>query len=225
MLNQKFGKLTIVKDSERRSKNRQIYWECLCDCGNTHTVRADSLRDGSVTQCKECRYKSNTKHGQRKVSKTSKSYITWQGMMGRCYNKNHADYKNYGARNIIVCKSWHTFENFYKDMGDRPEKMTLDRIDNNGNYELSNCKWSNANEQAQNRNFVKLNAEKVARIKWLLEVNKHTNRQIAEMFNVSPQAITDIKKGRRWSNVEAICDIYVKPVRACDKILLNVSIE
>ena len=71
-------------------------------------------------------------------------------MMTRCYNQNRHEWNRYGGRGIEVCKRWHSFENFYADMGNRPKGMSIDRIDNNGNYEHGNCKWSTPEEQAHN---------------------------------------------------------------------------
>lgn len=87
------------------------------------------------------------KHG---MSKT-REYKTWQSMIQRCENPNDPSYKNYGGRGITVCERWHTFENFYADMGIRPKGKIIDRINNEENYELSNCEWSTSAKQAQNR--------------------------------------------------------------------------
>jgi hypothetical protein len=78
-------------------------------------------------------------------------YWVWADMKGRCSNENHKAYKNYGGRGIKVCDRWMKFENFASDMGDRPEGGMLDRVDNNGDYEASNCKWSTRKEQNSNR--------------------------------------------------------------------------
>lgn len=81
----------------------------------------------------------------------TKIYYAWKTMRERCRNPNHAKYKDYGERGITVCEQWHSFINFYNDMGDRPEGTTIDRIDNDLGYYKENCKWSTPKEQALNR--------------------------------------------------------------------------
>lgn len=81
----------------------------------------------------------------------SRTYKTWESMMRRCSNPKDKDYENYGGRGITICIDWYSFENFLADMGPRPEGMTLDRKEVNGNYEPANCRWATPLEQAQNR--------------------------------------------------------------------------
>jgi len=141
-----YSHLTVLGDSE----NRPGYFRLSCTCGKVIEVLKYSVRSGNTKSCgcsKAALQRAVTMtHGMTKTP----LYMVWAGMRARCYNKNNISYKLYGPRGITVCERWNNFENFLSDMGPRPQGATLERKDNNGNYEPSNCIW--ATHYAQNIN-------------------------------------------------------------------------
>jgi len=156
--NKVFGSLTALY-----AEGKPRVWVCLCTCGNTTKVPAQRLNSGSTKSC-GCLKKSvlgNTTrtHGRansRISGYVDKTYGVWQAMRARCKNKNRLDYHRYGGRGITVCKRWDSFQNFVADMGEVPEGKTLDRINNDGNYEPDNCQWATRKEQVYNSTKVKM---------------------------------------------------------------------
>lgn len=145
----------LVLNREQTKDKKNSYWKCLCDCGNITIVQACKLKDGKVVSCgcygKSLLPKRNFKHGHKPAGGCSKTYKSWAGMHERCYNPKKENYKYYGALGVTVCERWFNFENFLKDMGERPLDTSLDRINPFGNYEPTNCRWATAKEQANNK--------------------------------------------------------------------------
>lgn len=141
-----FGKLLVI--DRLFSKNRISYWLCQCDCGNGKVGSISNLKAGFLKSCGCIGKSSVTRHG---LSNT-KTYHSWENMIQRCTNQKNPGWSYYGARGISVCSRWMIFENFLEDMGERPSfELSIDRIDNDGNYEPGNCRWATDKEQSANR--------------------------------------------------------------------------
>lgn len=139
----------------------RLFHPARCDCGKEWNARRDSLQAGLILSCGclglERRTKANVRHGMRPRGKSPPEYNSWADMRQRCGNKNSVAYAWYGARGIKVCERWDkSFAAFYEDMGPRPSGLTLERIDNQGNYEPGNCKWATRTEQMQNTRYVRI---------------------------------------------------------------------
>lgn len=155
----KFGKFTILQDLgkrldgiyvDKRSNNPCKHYTrfvaVVCECGHMQTMRLFYLTAGYTNGCRGC---AKAKH---RLSRTPE-YHAWNAMIHRCTNEKYNNYKYYGGRGIKVCKKWNnSFENFLADMGKRPSsKHSLDRINNDGNYEPSNCRWATKKQQMSNQ--------------------------------------------------------------------------
>lgn len=164
LVGNRFGRLLVVREEPPiitggRSKTN---YRVRCDCGAETTVVGDNLRSGHTRSC-GCLHQENTETANLKHGATSKGrapeYHIWATMIQRCTNPNSERYPRYGARGIMVCDRWRFgeegrtgFECFIQDVGWRPAPdLSIDRIDNDGNYEPSNCRWATRSEQQRNK--------------------------------------------------------------------------
>lgn len=152
MSGQKYGKLYVIK--RQGTKGGHVTWLCQCDCGKTTVVNGRNLRNGLTTSCgcfhKEQLIERSRTHGQTK----SRLYRIWHNMKNRCFYTNSNCFDDYGGRGIKVCDEWkNSFEKFqdWSMSNGYSDNLTIDRINNDGNYEPSNCRWVSMKEQCSNR--------------------------------------------------------------------------
>lgn len=151
----KSGKLTVLELIKRENQRYHVY-RVKCDCGKETEVRACDFLSYHRTSCgcgnSDRVRKMNYKHGAAARGRQTPEHIVWSGMISRCYCDGTKTYQSYGARGIRVCDRWReSFSNFLADMGLRPKGTSLDRTNNNGNYEPSNCAWATRSQQCRNR--------------------------------------------------------------------------
>ena len=144
---QRFGRLVVERRSERTG-----HWVCRCDCGTVKDVSTGNLRGGYIKSCNCIRREQLSamrfKHGRGHEDYT---YRSWVSMRSRCNNSHKKKFEYWGGRGITVCPEWDSFETFLRDMGERPEGKTIDRIDNDKGYCKENCRWATAKEQRANQ--------------------------------------------------------------------------
>jgi hypothetical protein len=148
------------------SRRGASHWACRCDCGTERVVWGAALKRGGTTGCGCTRVLSNFRHGHTQAGGgKSPEYRSWDKMIQRCTNPNHASYPNYGARGITVCDKWRDYAAFFADMGPKPPgRYSIERVDNERGYSKDNCIWATQQAQLENRRntiFVEFNGERM----------------------------------------------------------------
>jgi hypothetical protein len=199
-----FGRLTAAYPMQERSSDGHLIWMCNCECGNTKAVTQNHLTKGSTKSC-GC-LKKEQKPGLTHGMKYTPIYAVWQGIKSRCYKPSHRSYQRYGGKGISVCDRWlYSFENFYQDMGEGYKKgLDIDRINNKGNYEPGNCRWSTRAENCRNRSSTRLSAEDIGLIKSIYVAGTPKLALIANEFGVSKTTIHEVANNKRSLDVNPI---------------------
>lgn len=219
MTGQKIGRLLVLSYSGTIGNRRS--WLCRCDCGNEVVRMGSDLRVGDTRSCGCLKRDTQTRHGMY----ATKEYRTWVGMRQRCSNPKSNFFHRYGGRGISVCEEWaSSFECFYRDMGPCPSlRHSIERIDLDGNYEPSNCRWATNEEQANNTSrsrLLTLNGETRTMRRWAdhLGMSDVTlNTRLARGW--SPErAMTEPVQHRSKGRIGISCEscgvvFYVKPSR------------
>lgn len=198
---QQFGRLTVLCDSGERYSDGGIMWTCQCSCGNFINVKTSNLTSGHTKSC-GCLLK---KHGESNCL----LYYIWRNMKNRCNNANNQEFHNYGARGITVCQEWMDSYEVFREWAMQNgygEGLSIDRIDVNGNYEPSNCRWVSMKAQQNNRR----NNHYVT-----IDGITHTIAEWSEIYGTKPYLIYG-RIGDGWSEYDAITtpvDIRFRPKR------------
>jgi len=183
LIGRQFHRLLVIAEEGQRDKRGHVVWSCVCDCGNKSFVSGDKLKSGNTQSC-GCLFAEKRAAGSyRSHGKTgSRVYRIWVNMISRCTRPSTSCWHNYGGRGITVCDRWrNSFEAFLEDMGEPPTgKHSIDRIDNDGNYEPSNCRWVTKNEQSFNTRRTKI---------VVIAGTPYTLLELSALHGVSPKLI------------------------------------
>lgn len=206
---QRFERLTAVRPVGK-NKGKGVMWECVCDCGNTIITCGSDLRRGKTRSCgcyarekaRDTCLRRNITHGMT----GTRVFNIWVGMRKRCLNPKEPSYKNYGERGITICDEWLDFNNFYEwaITNGYNDSLTVDRIDVNGNYEPTNCRWATHKEQANN----------TRRSRFITYDGKTmTLQQWSDETGINHMTLYDRIYKSGWTVGEALEKVYRKPYR------------
>ena len=175
LIGQTFGRLTVIAEGKTResdNKRKQYYWLCQCSCGSQpKEINQNSLLSGEIISCGCYHSEHNHEYGFKHGMSHTRIYTIWSGMIQRCCNPNAKNYPRYGGRGITVCEEWKEFKKFYEwsKISGYSDNLTIERLDNNGNYCPENCTWITKQKQMRNtrrNHYIKYNDEELTLTEW-----------------------------------------------------------
>lgn len=196
LINKRFGKLLVVEKSN--IKSQKVYWKCLCDCGKTTHVTTSNLTCNRIKSCGCLKINKLIERSSIHSKRNTKLYEVWKTIKQRCLNKNNYSYHNYGGRGIKICDEWKndfmSFYNWSMENGYK-EGLTIDRINNNGNYEPSNCRWTTRLVQCNNtrsNRYITINNETKTLADW------------CRIYDISYNLVKQRETRYNWDIIKAI---------------------
>ena len=175
LIGQTFGRLTVIAEGETRelsNKRKQYYWLCQCNCGSKpKEITQNCLLNGETISCGCYHSEHNHEYGFKHGMSNTRIYTIWSGMIQRCCNPNAKNYPRYGGRGITICEEWKEFKNFYdwSKISGYTDNLTIERLDNNGNYCPENCTWITKQKQMRNKrrnDYIQYNDEELTLTEW-----------------------------------------------------------
>ena len=200
---QTFGRLTVLQRSGSNAFNKAT-WDCECSCGKRCVIIGSGLRAGKAVTCGCYRLSGDCKvsHGATRSGVKTRGYQVWLNMRRRCDSATNKQRKDYGGRGITYCREWNTFEGFIADMGEPPEGLTLDRINNDGGYSKDNCRWTDRVVQRRNSrshvNIIEIDGEKML-------LTDAVRKYRAVSYHAAASRIS-----RGWNPVDAVLTPYTR---------------
>ena len=206
---EKYGRLQVLAKDDA-SKSKYAMWICKCECGSIVIKRGSSLRSGHTKSCgclhDELSSKRISAQNETHNMSNTRPYKIWVDMKKRCSNKKHWAFGHYGGRGIKVCDEWQEFLPFYEwSMANGyADNLTIDRIDNDGDYRPSNCRWATRKEQANNKSNNTI---------YEVDGKKHTIRKLSDLYGISYGTLSSRIRSYGWSVEKAVST----PVRRCKR--------